>query len=214
MGKEEVLDSFDLTKNEFTTVARLHKNGIKKGFLSSLSDNFLKQLYFAISTTKGSIVFVSKDPNTQKVIGFIAGALDTRGMYLSLLFFHGWKFLIHLFPYAFQIKIFKKILETLFYPILQKKHRSNKNGQMNSSRYCAELLSISVDENYQGRGIGKKLVNQLEIHFKNLGTHSYKVVTFSKDVNSNRFYLTCNFVLNRQFTHHGNLMNEYIKVIK
>jgi ribosomal protein S18 acetylase RimI-like enzyme len=75
----------------------------------------------------------------------------------------------------------------------------------------AELLSISVDESVRGKGVGKRLVHELEMFYKKHGVAKYKVVTFSKDEKANRFYLACNFTFYREFKHHGNTMNEYIK---
>ena len=59
----------------------------------------------------------------------------------------------------------------------------------------------------------KKLVGDLENWFREKGVTSYKTVTWSEDTVSNKFYLSCGFILSRSFKHHGNILNEYTKTI-
>jgi ribosomal protein S18 acetylase RimI-like enzyme len=111
------------------------------------------------------------------------------------------------------------------------RHTFNEGG---SSLPQAELLSIAIASEARGKGVGRALVNQLEQFFVNnlnnlnpstaLARRSreakaaqrdftYKVSTSASDSVANFFYRGCGFRLNRQFKHHGNVMNEYLKTV-
>jgi ribosomal protein S18 acetylase RimI-like enzyme len=192
-------------------VVKLHRNGIKTGFLSTTSDIFLGALYSAISRSPFSRVYSAIDDDSGKTVGFIACALSTSAMYRHIIFRYGILFFILLIPNLFKISNLKKILETLFYT----RHKKEITGIDRKTASCnAELLSIVVDENFRGQKIGKKLIEALERYFTENNISAYNVVTYSKDTNANIFYQACGFNKYAEFIHHGNLMFEYSKTIK
>jgi ribosomal protein S18 acetylase RimI-like enzyme len=114
----------------------------------------------------------------------------------------------------YRITTVKKIVETLFYPFIsQKNNNPHVQKYLNIRPVEAELLAIAVDNRMRGQGVGKSLVKAFEKYLNHNGVNDYKVVTFNKDTSSNLFYKALGFVENRNFLHHGNTMNEYVKKI-
>jgi GNAT superfamily N-acetyltransferase len=207
------------SKKHCKAVARLHAASITTGFLSTLPLPFLATLYSSIARCKGSTVIVALDEDGT-VGGFVAGAVSVGLMYKKVLLQSALPLIWHILPHLFNITTIKKLLETVRYGFVKKDTKqemteSAESGQLPDTRHsspsASELLSIAVDSSVRGKGTGKKLVNELELFFRQNGVSSYKVVTYSKDSVSNSFYVHCGFELHGQFLHHDNLMNEYVK---
>jgi len=206
------------------SVARLHAQSITTGFLSTMPAKFLAKLYSAIAKSKGSFVLVAVSESGE-VSGFIAGTISVKAMYKEVITSNFLPLIWYCLPKIVSIDTVKKIMETFRYGMRKKDPAEAENkdkvegrerpvtGHLSrvTSSPSAELLSIAVDKTKRGAGIGKDLVAALEQYFKENGVATYKVVTFSEDVNSNAFYTKCGFTLESHFVHHGNVMNEYIK---
>jgi ribosomal protein S18 acetylase RimI-like enzyme len=194
-----------LSKDDFYTLAVLHKKGIAKGFLSSLGERFLAILYRGISRHPGSCVLVERDESGE-VIGFISGTLSISDCYKHVIMHNFLSLGVPIMLKMASIKRIKNLFETLMYPTRKDKQKGKVE---------AELLSMAVSDKARGKGIGKKLVNRLEGFLKVNGFSStYKVVTSADDERSNGFYKSVGFVFNREFRHHGNLLNEFFKEIE
>lgn len=192
-------------KSDFKYIAQLHADSIKDGFLSKLGISFLKELYWTINKQHGSCVLVYQTDN--KIYGFIAGTSDIGKLYKGVLLVNWYRFIIPLIRLVINPKSLIMIMETVFYGFRKEKSENN------AAQLSSELLSISVHNSHRGKGIGKKLVSELEQFLKDHNVSIYKVVTSAEDLKSNGFYRSCNFTLNRKFIHHGNKMNEYVKKI-
>jgi ribosomal protein S18 acetylase RimI-like enzyme len=195
-------------KKDAKAVARLHQDGITTGFLTQLGISFLSKLYIAIAHDKQSIVYVMVDESSEEVRGFIAATCNTSIMYKRILLKHAVVFSALLIPIIFKPGFIRKAIETLWYA--KRPTQGEKVGEMITS---AELLAIAVSPEIRGKGVGRSLVSSLEDYFRDRELKHYKVVTASKDNGSNAFYQKIGFYLMRQFTHHGNCMNEYVKEI-
>lgn len=191
-------------KKDYRRIAELHSSSITTGFLSTLGSDFLSELYKAIHTQNTACLLVAETENS--VCGFIAGTVNTKGLYKNVLLKNWYHFIIPFARFVFNVKVILRSFETLRYGF----RKDKKNA---SNMYSAELLSVAVDSNVRGTGIGKELVESLEAFFKEKNITQYKVVTFSKDQNANKFYISCKFKLNCQFIHHGNLLSQYVKEI-
>lgn len=142
-------------------------------------------------------------------------------MYRHILFRRGVLFFFLLLPRAFLPNNLKFICETLFYPHKAKEEDATRNGTGGSRPAAegrtveprAELLSIAVSGDSRGKGVGRQLLAALESYLRENGAASYKTVTFSTDCDSNAFYTKCGFVLQKQVVHHGNVLNQYVKVL-
>lgn len=197
-------------EKHFKKIAELHIQGITEGFLSSLGVNFLTILYKGISNAHGSGIFVAvSEKNESVVLGFISYTDNVKKCYINVIKRHFVSLSLTILPNIINLKIFKKILETLFYPFFHKPQKSEKHKK--SVR--AELLSMVIDDAYQGMGIGKNLVKKLDETMKQMDINKYYVVTYGLDIRSNSFYKSCGFVLKQEFTNHNKPMNEYVKVL-
>lgn len=170
-------------------IANLHKLGIPTGFISQQSITFLSALYAYL--IKNEIVFCAKD--NEKVLGFIAGTLTTNGLYKKFLKKNLTLLVTFVLKNLFSFSFIKKATETLFAP--------KKTTIDDYETELPELLSIVVDKNYNGQGIGQELVNAFEERLIELNVKEYKVVVGSK-LAANNFYLRKGFIKQKEFKLH------------
>jgi hypothetical protein len=217
-------DIVNFAPKDAAAVGRLHKEGIRTGFLSRLGVRFLKELYKGIGSSPFSKIFVATDREQKTVNGFAACSLDTTALYRHILLRRGVLFCLVLLPRIFFPDNLKFILQTLFYPLKSGVRRKsgtgvagnevqNPDGPAGHIAALPELLSIAVAGPSRGKGIGRQLLAAMESYLKENGAVSYKVLTDSADDGSNAFYRKCGFVFRRSIVHHGNSLNEYIKEV-
>lgn len=166
-----------LSKEEYRQIARIHKNGIFKGFLSTLSLGFLALLYEAIdqSTTSSLVVVRVKG----KIVGFIAGSRDIRDVYRIMLR-SSVRLIIALLPaFTSPQKIFR-IFETVMF--------SKKKCSIDCDLPSEELLSISVLPECRGMGYADELFKSLVSEFKSRNIRRFKIVVGEALEPAHRFY--------------------------
>ena len=192
-------------RDDFEIIAGVHAASIRTGFLSALGVPFLSELYRAIGGQPGACVLVVQEEG--RVCGFVAGTTDTGRLYRRVLIRRWYRLIVPLLRFVIFPGALLKMAETVFYGF-----RKGTSAKCDTS-CTAELLSIAVSDSVRGKGLGKELVAELERFFGSQSIRSYKAVTFAEDQKSNAFYRSCSFTLYRQFVHHGNCMNEYVKQI-
>ena len=192
----------------FRSAADLHVRGITEGFLSTLGTPFLAALYGGIATADESGVFVAEENG--EVLGFISCARDVKTCYKRVLKSNWPSLAMTMIPNAFKPAIYKKIIETLSYPLL---HRdvALEAPAAETAGLRPELLSMAVSELARGRGVGKMLVKAVDEDMSSMRLPGYYVVTHGSDERSNGFYLGRGFVKIRAYQSHGKPMNEYLK---
>lgn len=161
------------TKKHSSSITKIHIKELPDDFLPSLGFDFLRSLYEGVIEKEGVKGFVDIEKKTIK--GFIIGTDDMgkffkdamRGNFLKSSYY----LLLRLID---KPELIKKILETFLYP---KKDQGPK----------AELVVIAVSRKYQGKGIGKALVNTLEGAFMEKGIIKYKVTVYA-DKKATFFY--------------------------
>jgi len=163
-------------KQDSYFIARLHKIYINKGFLSVLGVSFLKELYEYISTSKESFCVVAEESN--KILGFVSLTENVSKLYKNFIKKNFSKIIIILFPKILNARILKKIYETLKYP-------SEKLPDLPD----AELLSIVVDPDYQGKNISKLLFEALIYECGKRNIKSFKVVVGDSLTRAKSFYI-------------------------
>ena len=67
---------------------------------------------------------------------------------------------------------------------------------LQGKRVDSILTTIGVDQNFQGFGIGKKLVHELEQYFKAHGVTAYRLDTLTTNDQARRFYESQGFAPN------------------
>ncbi len=179
-------------------IAKLHIEGISTGFISSLGIDFVTALYEAIAESKDSFGFVAKE--NDRVLGFVAFTTNLNKLYKSVILKKGWRFALLLAGKMFSLKRIKKVFETLFYPSRIKK--------MNLP--SAELLSIVVADESQGKGLGLQLLQKGLAGCAKRGIDKVKVLVGADNKPANELYQKCGFVLFGQIDSHGVVSDIYV----
>lgn len=166
------------TVGDAQAVARLHQALIDTGFLSSLGTGFLRVLYRALITSERGIVIVAETAGT--VVGFVAGTDRTRAFYKefarSNLISAAWRLL----PSLLRPGTWKRAWETLRY--------GGEGGTV-----ASELLSMAVAPAAQGRGLGSRLVEELQRRAGETGVREMKVVVGKDNTAAIALYERCGF---------------------
>lgn len=169
-------------------IAKIHKEEIGKGFLSSLPLAFLEKLYSA--AIESDFVVVAEEGG--KIIGFMAGTADIKKLYSNFLkkyFFHS---VIFLFFKIFSFSSLRKILENLLYP---KKEQDLPK---------AELLTVAVIKEFQGKGLAGEILEVFLREMKNKGIKIFKVVVGEELKPAIKFYEKNGFKFVKNIALHGN----------
>ncbi len=177
-------------------LAKLHIQGIKTGFISSLGEDFVTELYKAVADSKCSFGFVAVEDG--KVCGFAAFSTNLNSLYKFTLRQKGFKFAFLIIHKVLSLKIIKRAFETLIYPLRIKKMKLP---------FSTVLLSIAVDTESRGKGLGKKLLQMGFEECRKRGVESVRVLVGADNKPANNLYQNCGFKLLKQIYNHGVLSN-------
>jgi GNAT superfamily N-acetyltransferase len=112
-----------------------------------------------------------------KILGSVCGAKSVAGLYREFLS----KLLLRANPLLLlrilNPKFVRKSLETLLYPAKKENNLPR-----------AELLSIFVEEKYQGKKVSQELFHKLVEEFRNMGISQFKAVAGINLIKACRFY--------------------------
>ena len=144
----------------------IHKEAFKHFFLTELGDSFLSLYYKSVSHNPNGILLGCYDD--EKMLGFCAGTLLSKGFNMDII-------KRSFFPFAFiGIKLLftkPKALLRLF------KNLSKAKADINDDGHYAELESIGVTPNCQGKGVGKNLLLALEEEVRRRGGQKLSLTT-------------------------------------
>jgi GNAT superfamily N-acetyltransferase len=183
---------------DINEVSKLHYQYIPSGFLSSLGISFLNLLYKSMIDSKYAFCIVVEEEG--KIIGFVSGTVSVGGFYKEFLKKNFLMASIILLPKFLNLKIARRIFETFFYPVKKEQNLPN-----------AELLSIVVEKNYQGKGISQKLFERLVEEFSKKGINQFKVVVGSNLIPACKFYEKMGGVLQQEIEiHKGEKSRVYV----
>jgi len=174
-------------KYDALQIAAIHKQEIGSGFLSSLPLPFLQILYGAMIVSPWSFCVVAKDK--ERVVGFASGVTDVKAFYRYFLAHHFFVSLVILVPTIFSS--LKKILETLLYP---------QKGRVLPK---AELLVIAITKEFQGRGVGRLLLEGIVERFRQHNIKVFKLIVGEHLKQAIRFYEKNGFVFLTEIMVHG-----------
>lgn len=94
------------------------------------------------------------------------------------------------------------------------KYKKSNNSALAAKIPTTELLTIAIDSATQKKGIGSKLLKQLESQFLSIGVQEYKVIAGANLTGANNFYRKNGFKLVSQVSIHGSeVSNLYVKNI-
>lgn len=160
-----------IEKTGIEEVIEVHKSSFKGFFLTTLGDDFLRLYYDCIRRDENAILIGIYDKG--KLCGFCAATFMLKGFNIQLIKNNILKFLM----IGLQL-LFSKPMSLIH---IIKNFRKNVSRFNDKSEY-AELLSIGVSEDLQGRGIGKKLLLELE---KVLSIHECSILSLTTDFYNN-----------------------------
>ena len=183
-----------IEKHEINQVVSIHKKAFNDFFLTQLGDDFLWHYYYSVSKNKNGILIGYY--NDEKILGFSCATYLSRGFHKNLVKENLLRFGI------IGIKlIFTKPGSLL--RILKNFSKSDKS--INDDGNYAELLSIGVDPNIQGSGIGKQLHTELE---RQLILNGIKLLSLTTDFYKNDktigFYKSLGYEIMYEFTAYTN----------
>lgn len=179
-------------------ISQLHIEGISTGFISSLGIDFVAALYEAITQSKTSFGFVAQE--SEGVLGFVVFTTNLNALYKSVVLKKGLRFAFLLAGKIFSLKTIKKLFETLFYP--------NRIKKLDLP--SAELLSVVVAKDAQGKGLGAELIKRGFAECVNRKIDKVKVLVGADNEPANKLYLKCGFDLVGQIDSHGVKSNIYV----
>ena len=159
-------------------------------------------MYESIAEDENSFGFVVVED--EKVLGFAAFSSNLSELYKFVVLKKGVKFGFILARKMLSVQNVKKIWANLFYP--------QKMKQMNLPD--AELLSIVVAPEGQGRGIAKQLSEAGFEECKKRGIGKVKVLVAADNEPANKLYQKCGFELTAQIASHGVKSNVYVVKIR
>ena len=169
--------------------ASLHTDQIAGGFLSFLGVGFLTRLYRRISRSPDSFLLVAEAGG--RVIGFVAGSGDVRGLYRAFLWHDGAAAAL---PVAGRLlRRWRPALETL-------RHGSADGGGKGEG---VELLAIAVEPAHQGAGVGRALVGSFLDRVEQGPDRAAYVVVASDNAGAVGLYLRAGFAVDQEFELHS-----------
>lgn len=146
-------------KKDAMKIAAMHKKEISGGFLSSLPVLFLEKIYLSIIERDICVVAKEKD----ELVGFVAGTKNIKMLYG---YFSKKYFFYSIFVFLPKLFNIRKVLEDVFY--------------IKKEEISAELLTIAVDKNFQGKGIAKEMFDFFAREMSRRGVKEFKVVVGEK----------------------------------
>ncbi len=189
-------------KSHSKQIAEIHKKTISKGFLVKLGVDFLTLMYQFLIMKEVVIISIEEG----KINGFVSFSKSSEGMMKKFIFDKPKAILLILKTIIAKPSYIKPILETA----KATSHTVNKNNMDDLPK--AELLSISVLDNTQQKGVGSQLIKALEDTLKQLNIEKYKVTAGEQLEKANLFYQKNGFQLTCQIIIHNNeISNVYVK---
>ncbi len=188
-----------MDKECISILAELHKRAFPAFFLTQLGIPFLCTLYTGyMEDTKSGIIVAEYG---KKKVGFIAYSNDYPHFYKGLIKNHLLKFTFCSLGAAIRHPSFIRRLLRAF----------NKSESVVKKERYVELASICVDPDYEGQGIGTKLIDYLKdlVNFA-----EYEYINLETDAENNdavnAFYRKNGFKIAREYiTSERRKMNEY-----
>ena len=154
------------THDDVTSIVKIHQNAFNGFFLTSLGTRFLTFYYKAFVKSEESVVLCAIEDGA--VLGFSAATKQCKGFNSSLIK----KNLLSFFGLSI------KLLFTQPSALVRlAKNLTKKSEEVEDNEEYAELYSIGVRSDAQGKGIGKKLLNATETKLKEDGVEKVSLTT-------------------------------------
>ena len=180
-------------------IVELHRKCFPGFFLSSMNKGFLRYLYRSFCEYEHAELIVAFE--NEKPVAFIACSWDTSGTYGFMLHRH----LIPFMWFSFLAVLRRpSIIKKMFRAVDMPKETVRDENYV-------KIFSLCVHPDYQGRGLGTVMMNELK-HRTNFSNFHYITLETDADNNegANRFYQENGMKLSKVFvTPEGRRMNKY-----
>lgn len=193
------------TTEDVPQIVKIHMNAFEGFFLTTLGRSFLSFYYKAFVNSKDGIVLCAVADN--EVYGFAAATKQCKGYNSNLIRTNLMSF----------VGLAIKLLFTRPSALVRlAKNISKKSDVIDDPEDYAELYSIGVAENAQGKGIGKKLLTTIEDKMKSEGVEKVSLTTdFYNNESAIAFYRTMGYETLYEFiSYPDRKMYRFIKKLK
>lgn len=154
------------TLQDVASIVKIHQSAFDGFFLTSLGSRFLTFYYKAFVKSEDSVVLCAIEDEV--VLGFSAATKQCKGFNSKLIK----KNLLSFFGLSM------KLLFTQPSALVRlAKNLTKKSEDVEDNEEYAELYSIGVRSDAQGKGIGKKLLNATETNLKEEGVEKVSLTT-------------------------------------
>jgi glycosyltransferase involved in cell wall biosynthesis/ribosomal protein S18 acetylase RimI-like enzyme len=160
-------------------LARLHASSMPNAFLPSLGEPFLTQLYRSLTSQPGAVTIVAE--NGAGIVGFAAGTRSVSEAYRRFVAGHGIRAAVAVAPRLLRPSRLRRAWETGTY--------APRTGDLPD----AEVLSIAVDRDARGHGLGRRLSRELLSRLAAIGVDEVKVVVDAANHPANALYESVGF---------------------
>ena len=186
-----------MTSAQASAVAQLHRESIKVGLIAELGQHFCEMLYCAIAKSPYSFVLVYEGEQHQP-LGFICCTTNTSKMYRNVMLRHFFPLLLSAMARFFRPPVVKQALSALQRP------KTFKTGDFAEWELPeAEVFSMAVTPDAQGKGIGTKLIQAAFERLRKLGQDKVRVWTIIEKEQATEFYKKRGFKLLGVRQHHS-----------
>lgn len=187
----------EVSINDSHQLAKLHTQALPGDFLPSLGVDFLEAFYGGVIGRRSVFGFASRKKGC--VEGFVIGT-ENMGDFIKLTLINNFlKLSFLLFVQVLKRPlILKNLVETLTY-----------SGKENKPP--AELVVIAIDKSSRRKGLGRKLILELESEMKRRGIGEYKLAVTKRNKKANAFYQALNFDYKSSFRLYGKSWNVLVK---
>lgn len=191
------------TPADLREIVRIHLAAFPGFFLSFLGPRFLRLLYLQMLNQEGGILLVAEADNA--VCGFVGGVTQQAGFYRRLV-----RHNLVSFAWASAGAVLRR---PSVMPRLWRSLRRSTEARQSAAEAC--LMSIGVDPQVSGKGVGRKLADAFCDELRKKGAPSVCLTTDKmNNERVNRFYQGLGFVVAREFTTpEGRQMYEYVKTL-
>ena len=178
--------------SDIKQVVEIHKDAFKGFFLTSLGDDFLSLYYTSLRKHPAGLLYGYYETDILK--GFSAATLRSKGFHKDLIKKNFLNFT------QFGIKFLFTNITTLR-RLLKNLSKNENSSEITDNGQYAELLSIGILSSIQGQGIGRKLIEELEIIIKQNQINKLSLTTdFYSNEKAIKFYNSLGYEVYYDFT--------------
>ena len=193
-----------MANTHIVTVAKLHRNSIKTGLTAWLGQRFCEHLYWAIGSSPYGFVLVYEDEQ-HRPLGYICCATNTSKMYKNAILRHFLPLTLSAISKFIRPSVIRRVLTAIRRPKTFKMGDFSEWGLPE-----AEVVSIAVSPNVQGKGIGTKLIRAAFDQLRILGHSKVRTWTSEDNEQAAAFYQKQGFKFLGMRQHHSGAIRIFV----